>query len=198
MKKALIPIIIIVVIIIGLFSYGVGIKNTALTLSQAELKQWADVEAAYQRRNDLIGNLVKTVQGTADFEKGTLEGVVKARSEATKVTIDPSNMTAQDMENFSKAQNNLSGSLSRLLMVTENYPDLKSNASFLKLQDELASTENTIQTQRIRFNDAIMAYNSYVMKFPNSLFAGMFGYSQKPFFNSVEGAEKPVEVDFNF
>ncbi|WP_010252551.1 LemA family protein [Myroides injenensis] len=198
MKKALVPIIVLAVIFVGVFMYGVSIKNQAMTLSQTEQKQWADVETAYQRRNDLIGNLVKTVQGAANFEKSTLESVVKARAEATKVTIDPSNMTPEQLDNFSKVQSNLSSSLSKLLVVSENYPELKSNTNFLKLQDELASTENTIQTQRIRFNDAIMSYNNYVMRFPNSVFAGMFGYSEKPYFKSIEGAEKPVEVEFNF
>ncbi|MEC4115025.1 LemA family protein [Myroides pelagicus] len=198
MKKALVPIIILVVVIAGIFMYSVGIKNDIVALSQTEQKQWADVQAAYQRRNDLIGNLVKTVQGAADFEKGTLEAVVKARAEATKVTIDPSNMTPEQLENFNKVQSNVSSTLSKLLVVSENYPELKSNTNFLKLQDELTSTENTIQTQRVRFNNAIMDYNGYVLKFPNSIFAGMYGYKEKPYFNAVEGADKPVEVEFNF
>lgn len=198
MKKALVPIIILVVVIAGIFMYSVGIKNDIVALSQTEQKQWADVQAAYQRRNDLISNLVKTVQGAADFEKGTLEAVVKARAEATKVTIDPSNMTPEQLENFNKVQSNVSSTLSKLLVVSENYPELKSNTNFLKLQDELTSTENTIQTQRVRFNNAIMDYNGYVLKFPNSIFAGMYGYKEKPYFNAVEGADKPVEVEFNF
>lgn len=198
MKKALVPIVVLVVIFIGLFSYGVGIKNNALELTQTEQKQWADVQTAYQRRNDLIGNLVKTVQGAANFEKSTLESVINARAAATKVTIDPTNMTPENFEQFNKAQSQLSSSLSKLLVVSENYPDLKSNTNFLKLQDEIASTENTIQTQRVRFNDAVMNYNNYVLRFPNSVFAGMFGYKEKSFFNSVEGADKPVEVNFEF
>ncbi|MTG99086.1 MULTISPECIES: LemA family protein [Myroides] len=198
MKKALVPIIVLVVVIAGIFMYSVGIKNDIVALSQTEQKQWADVQAAYQRRNDLIGNLVKTVQGAADFEKGTLEAVVKARAEATKVTIDPSNMTPEQLENFNQVQSNVASSLSKLLVVSENYPELKTNTNFLKLQDELASTENTIQTQRVRFNSAIMDYNGYILKFPNSVFAGMYGYKEKPYFNAVQGADKPVEVEFNF
>ena len=198
MKKALVPIVVLVVIFIGLFSNGVGNKNNDLELTQTEQKQWADVQTAYQRRNDLIGNLVKTVQGAANFEKSTLESVINARANATKVTIDPTNMTPENFEQFNKAQSQLSSSLSKLLVVSENYPELKSNTNFLKLQDEIASTENTIQTQRIRFNDAVMNYNNYVLRFPNSVFAGMFGYKEKSFFNAVEGAEKPVEVNFEF
>lgn len=198
MKKALVPIIALVVIFTGLFSYGVSINNTALTLSQDEQQQWSNVETAYQRRNDLIGNLVNTVSGSANFEKSTLEGVVNARAKATSITIDPSNMTAENLEQYNQAQSQLSSSLSRLLVASENYPDLKASAQFMKLQDELASTENTIQTQRIRFNDKVRDYNNYVMKFPNNVFAGMFGYKEKPYFKSVEAASKPVEVEFNF
>ena len=198
MKKALLPIIALVVIFGGIFAYGISINNTALTLSQDEQSQWSNVETAYQRRNDLIGNLVNTVAGSANFEKSTLEGVVNARAKATSITLDPTNMTAENLEMFNQAQSQLSSSLSRLLVASENYPELKASAQFSKLQDELASTENTIQTQRIRFNNKVKEYNNYVMRFPNSVFAGMFGYKEKPYFKAVESASKPVEVEFNF
>ena len=198
MKKALIPIIIIVVIFIGLFSWAKGINNTAVTLNQDVEKSWGDVQTSYQRRNDLIGNLVNTVKGAADFEKSTLESVIKARSEATKTTIDPSNITPEQLAEFNKAQSGVSSALSRLLVNVERYPELKANQNFLKLQDELASTENTIQTARVRFNNAVMSYNKHIKIFPNKLFAGMFGFSEKAYFNAVEGAEKPVDVNFSF
>ncbi|SFI95708.1 LemA family protein [Myroides guanonis] len=198
MKKAIIPIIIVVVIIIGLFSWAKGINNTAVTLNQTVEKTWGDVQTSYQRRNDLIGNLVNTVKGAADFEKSTLEGVIKARSEATKTVIDPSNITAEQLAEFNKAQSGVSSALSRLLVNVERYPDLKANQNFLKLQDELASTENTIQTARVRFNESVMSYNNHIKIFPNNLFAGIFGFKEKAYFNAVEGAEKPVDVNFSF
>lgn len=198
MKKAIIPIIIIVALIFGLFSWAKGINNTAVTLNQSVEKTWGDVQTSYQRRNDLIGNLVNTVKGAADFEKSTLEGVIKARSEATKTVIDPSNITAEQLAEFNKAQSGVSSALSRLLVNVERYPDLKANQNFLKLQDELASTENTIQTARVRFNESVMSYNNHIKIFPNNLFAGMFGFKEKAYFNAVEGAENPVDVNFSF
>lgn len=198
MKKAIIPIIIVVVLIFGLFSWAKGINNTAVTLNQTVEKSWGDVQTSYQRRNDLIGNLVNTVKSAADFEKSTLEGVIQARSQATKTVIDPSNITAEQLAEFNKAQSGVSSALSRLLVNVERYPDLKANQNFLKLQDELASTENTIQTARVRFNESVMSYNNHIKIFPNNLFAGVFGFNEKAYFNAVEGAEKPVDVNFSF
>ena len=198
MKKALIPIIIIVVLFIGLFSWAKGINNTAVTLNQDVEKSWGDVQTSYQRRNDLIGNLVNTVKGAADFEKSTLEAVVNARAKATAVTIDPTNITAEQLAQFNQAQSGVSSALSRLLVTVEKYPDLKANQNFLKLQDELASTENQILTARTRYNEAIKPYNNHVTIFPNSVFAGWFGFKEKPFFEAVAGAEKPVDVEFDF
>jgi LemA protein len=165
-------------------------------MDQASQEAWGNVQTSYQRRNDLIGNLVNTVKGAADFEKSTLEAVVKARSEATKTTIDPSNITPEQLAEFNKAQSGVSSALSRLLVTVEQYPDLKANQNFLKLQDELASTENQILTARTRFNESVKGYNSHIKMFPNSIFAGMFGFKEKAYFNAVEGAEKPVEVKF--
>ncbi|MFP9100035.1 LemA family protein [Flavobacterium sp. RHBU_24] len=196
MKKWLIPVIIIVALVIIGFIWSVNIKNGAITQNQAVSAAWGEVQADYQRRNDLIGNLVKTVQGAADFEKSTLTAVVEARAKATSVTIDPSNITPEQLDEFNKAQSGVSSSLSRLLVSVENYPNLKANENFLKLQDELASTENEIRTARVRFNEAVQSYNNYVLRFPNSMFLG--GYKEKPYFNSVEGADKPVDVEFNF
>ena len=174
----------------------IGIKNGAVRVNQEVNKEWGNVETSYQRRNDLIGNLVKTVQGSADFEKSTLEAVIKARSEATSVKIDPTNMTPEQLTQFNQAQGNLNSSLSRLLVTVEQYPDLKANQNFLKLQDELASTENQILTARTRFNEAVQKYNNYILVFPNSMFLG--NYKEKPYFDAVAGAEKPVDVEFDF
>ena len=195
MRKFLPWIIVGVVVLFGYF-YFKGINNTAVTLDQDVKESWGNVETSYQRRNDLIGNLVKTVQGSADFEKSTLEAVIKARSEATSVKIDQTNMTPEQLTQFNQAQGNLNSSLSRLLVTVEQYPDLKANQNFLKLQDELASTENQILTARTRFNESVQKYNNYILVFPNSIFLG--NYKEKPYFDAVAGAEKPVDVEFDF
>jgi LemA protein len=195
MKKWLIPVGIIVVLAVIIGFWVVGIKNGAIPKNQAVAKSWGDVNTSYQRRNDLIGNLVKTVEGAANFEKGTLTAVTEARAKATSVQVDPSNITPEQLAEFNKAQSGVSSSLSRLLVSVENYPTLKANENFLKLQDELASTENTVQTARVRFNETVQDYNNYILKFPNSMFLG--SYKEKPYFNAVEGADKPVDVNFN-
>ena len=174
----------------------VSIKNGAVRNNQDVNKEWGNVETSYQRRNDLIGNLVETVKGAADFEKSTLEAVTTARASASQVKIDPTNITPDQLAQFNKAQSGVSSSLSRLLVTVENYPNLKANENFLKLQDELASTENQILTARTRFNEAVQKYNNYILVFPNSMFLG--NYKEKPYFDAVAGAEKPVDVKFNF
>ncbi|MBG6110378.1 LemA protein [Flavobacterium sp. CG_9.10] len=194
--KRFLPWIIVAVVIIGIYSWVKGINNTAVALNQTVEQSWGDVQTAYQRRNDLIGNLVNTVKGAAEFEKSTLTAVIEARAKATSTTVDPTNITPEKLAEFNKAQSGVSSSLSRLLVTVEQYPDLKANQNFLKLQDELASTENQILTARTRFNEAVKPYNSHIKTFPNSLFAGMFGFKEKAYFNSVEGADKPVEVKF--
>lgn len=196
MKKWL-PWIVVGILLIGGYSWTKGVNNTAVELDETVKESWGNVQTSYQRRNDLIGNLVNTVKGAADFEKSTLEAVIKARSEATKTTIDPSNVTPEQLKNFNEVQGGLSSALSRLLVTVERYPDLKANQNFLKLQDELVSTENTIQTARTRFNEAIRPYNTHVKTFPNSFIAGFLGFSEKPYFDAEAGADKPVEVDFS-
>ena len=176
----------------------ISIKNGAVRVNQEVNKEWGNVETSYQRRNDLIGNLVKTVQGSADFEKSTLEAVIKARSEATSVKIDPTNMTPEQLTQFNQAQGNLNSSLSRLLVTVEQYPDLKANQNFLKLQDELASTENQILTARTRINETVKPYNNHIKVFPNNLLAGVLGFTEKGYFKASEGAEKAPEVNFDF
>ena len=194
--KRFLPWIIGAVVIIGIYSWVKGINNTAVTLNQNIEESWGNVQTAYQRRNDLIGNLVNTVKGAADFEKSTLTAVIEARAKATSVTVDPTNITPEQLTAFNSAQSGVSSSLSRLLVSVEQYPDLKANENFLKLQDELASTENQILTARTRYNEAVKPYNNHISTFPNSIFAGMFGFQKKAYFEAVAGAEKPVEVKF--
>ena len=198
MKKWLIPVIVIAVIIFGIYNWAVGFNNTAISLNENVSEAWGNVQTSYQRRNDLIGNLVKTVQGAADFEKSTLTSVIEARAKATSISIDPNNVTPEQLAQFNEVQGGLSSALSRLLVTVERYPDLKANQNFLKLQDELTSTENTIQTARVRYNEAIKPYNNHVKKFPNSILAGMFNFEGKPYFDAEAGAEKPVDVEFDF
>ena len=194
MKKWLLPVGIILGLI-AIFAYwSIGIQNKGLKFNQAVNKEWGNVNTSYQRRNDLIGNLVNTVKGAADFEKSTLTAVIEARAKATSVNIDPTNLTPEKLAEFNKAQSGVSSSLSRLLVSVEAYPELKSNQNFLKLQDELASTENQILTARTRFNEVVQEYNGYVLAIPNKWFLSQ--YKEKPYFNAVEGADKPVEVKF--
>lgn len=194
--RRFLPWIIGAVVLFIVFSWVKGINNTAVTLGQTVEQTWGDVQTSYQRRNDLIGNLVNTVKGAADFEKSTLTAVIEARAKATAVNIDPTNLTPEKLAEFNKAQSGVSSSLSRLLVSVEAYPELKSNQNFLKLQDELASTENQILTARTRFNESVKPYNTHIKTFPNSMFAGLFGFKEKAYFNAVEGADKPVEVKF--
>ncbi|MEN3324999.1 LemA family protein [Mariniflexile soesokkakense] len=198
MKKWLIPVIIIAVIVFGLYSWAKNFNNTAVNLKETATKTWGDVESSYQRRNDLIGNLVKTVQGAADFEKSTLEAVIKARSEATKTTIDANNLTPENMAQFQQAQQGLTGALSKLLLVVERYPDLKANQNFLELQSQLEGTENRINVARDRFNEAVEPYNKHIKIFPNSLLAGVFNFDQMNYYKADAGSENAPDVDFNF
>ncbi|HEX9826951.1 MAG TPA: LemA family protein [Flavobacteriaceae bacterium] len=198
MKKWLIPVIVIAVVVFGIYNWAVGFNNTAVKLNENVSEAWGNVQTSYQRRNDLIGNLVKTVQGAADFERSTLTSVIEARAKASSISIDPSNVTPEQLAQFNEVQGGLSSALSRLLVTVERYPDLKANQNFLKLQDELTSTENTIQTARTRYNEAINPFNNHVKKFPNSVLAGMFNFEGKPYFDAEVGAEEPVDVDFDF
>ena len=194
MRKWLIPVgIIVVLLLMAVSSYNglVGVEADTKTA-------WSKVESAYQRRNDLIDNLVSTVKASADFEKSTLEAVINARAKATSISIDPTNVTPEQLAQFNQVQGGMSSALSRLLVTVEQYPSLKANENFLKLQDELASTENQILTARTRYNEAIKPYNNHVKVFPNSIFTGWFGFKEKPFFEAVVGADKAPDVEFNF
>lgn len=198
MKKWLIPVIIIAVIVFGLYSWAKGFNNTAVNLKETATRSWGNVESSYQRRNDLIGNLVKTVQGAADFEKSTLTAVIEARAKATSTTIDANNLTPENMAQFQQAQSGLSGALSKLLLVVERYPDLKANQNFLELQSQLEGTENRINVARDRFNGAVEPYNKHIKIFPNSLLARIFNFDQMNYYKADAGSEKAPDVDFNF
>lgn len=158
--------------------------------------QWSEVENQYQRRLNLIPNLVNVVKGYASHEKETLEGVIEARAKATQTTIDPSNMTEEQLASFQKAQDGLSGALNRLMVVVEKYPELKANENFLQLQAQLEGTENRITVARKGYNDAATIYNKKVRRFPNNMLAGIFGFSVRPQFKAQEGAESAPTVQF--
>lgn len=197
MKKWL-PLIIIVVVILGIYSWAKGFNNTAVEKQESAKALWANVESSYQRRGDLIGNLVKTVQGAADFEKSTLTEVINARSKATSTTIDANNLTPENMANFQQAQAGLSGALSKMLLVVERYPDLKANKNFLELQSQLEGTENRINVARNRYNDGVKEYNIHIKKFPGSMLAGLFNFDEMTLYKADAGADKAVDVNFDF
>ena len=198
MKKWLIPVIILVVIAFALYKWAVGFNNTAVQYEADAKTAWSNVESSYQRRNDLIGNLVKTVQGAADFERGTLTDVIEARSKATSTTIDANNLSAENLAAFQQAQTGLSSALSRLLVTVERYPDIKANQNFLELQTQLEGTENRINVERNRFNETVNIYDVHIKKFPNSILAGMFGFDEMPRYQSDAGADQAPDVEFEF
>jgi LemA protein len=170
--------------------------NKMVTMDEQVTSQWAQVENVYQRRADLIPNLVNTVKGYAAHERETLEGVIEARSKATSVNIDPSKLTPESIQQFNQAQEGLSSALSRLMVVVERYPDLKANQNFLDLQAQLEGTENRIAVERKKFNDTTQTYNAYIRKFPQVIYAGWFGFEKKTYFEAQQGAEKAPEVQF--
>lgn len=174
--------------------YGCNKRNSFVDLNESVKSQWQQVESQYQRRADLIPNIVSTVKGQANFEKGTLEAIVAARAKATQVTIDPTNVNESNMEQFKKAQGEVSSALSRLLMVSENYPELKANQAFSELRVELEGCENRISVERMKYNDAVKEFNASIKKIPGSLFA--WGYKDAVYFEAEAGAEKAPKVEF--
>ena len=170
--------------------------NTMVTLDEGISSQWAQVENAYQRRADLIPNLVNTVKGYADFEKETLTQVIEARSKATSVNIDPGNLTPEAINQFQNAQAGLSSALSKLMVVVERYPELKANQNFLELQAQLEGTENRISVERRKFNEATRQYNTYIRKFPKNIVAGIFSFDKKAYFEAEEKAKEVPKVEF--
>jgi len=170
--------------------------NSMVEKQEAVEGQWAQVQNVYQRRMDLIPNLVETVKGVANFEKGTLEAVVQARAQATKTTINAGDLTPEKVAQFQKAQEGLTGALSKFMSIVENYPDLKATQNFSELQAQLEGTENRITVERMKFNQTVQDYNSYIRKFPNNLTAGMFGFEKKGYFEASAGADKAPSVKF--
>jgi len=176
--------------------YIVGIYNSLVEKDQFVKQKWSQVENQYQRRSDLIPNLVNTVKGYAKHEKETLTEVVEARSKATSVNIDPTKLTPDALNQFKAAQQGLSQALSKLMVVVERYPDLKANENFMQLQAQLEGTENRIAVERKRYNEAVQEYNTYIKKFPAVIFARMLGFNEYPYFKAEKGAEKAPEVKF--
>ena len=196
MKKSIIAILVVVALVAMVFFWYKGVYNGMVQADEQVSAQWGNVENQYQRRSDLVPNLVATVKGYAEHEQSTLEGVISARAKATQTTIDASNLNEETMAQFQVAQGELSSALSRLLVSVERYPDLKANQNFLDLQAQLEGTENRIATERTRFNDVAREYNTQIRKFPNNIVANISGFTQKPYFKSEAGAEKAPEVKF--
>lgn len=194
MKKVTIIIIVAVVAIIAI--WAVSGYNSLVGMDENVSNQWANVETQYQRRADLIPNLVNTVKGYAAHEKETLEGVIAARSQATQIKVDPTDLTPEKLAEYQKAQGQLATALGKLLAITENYPDLKANQNFLELQAQLEGTENRINVARKNFNDAAKAYNTAIRRFPKNILAGMFGFDKRAYFEAAEGAEQAPQVQF--
>lgn len=187
----------LVVLVAILAFWIIGAQKKMVTLDEAVQSQWSNVESAYQKRADLVPNLVNTVKGAADFEQETLTQVIEARAKATSTTIDPSNLTPESIAQFQQAQDGLSGALSRLMVVIERYPELKANQNFLNLQAELSSIESEVLFERKKFNDKAQQYNTYIRQIPNTIAASIFGFEKKGYFEAAEGAENAPTVDFS-
>lgn len=194
MKKVTIIIIVAVVAVIAI--WAISGYNSLVGMDENVSNQWANVETQYQRRADLIPNLVNTVKGYAAHEKETLEGVIAARSQATQIKVDPTDLTPEKLAEYQKAQGQLATALGKLLAITENYPDLKANQNFLELQAQLEGTENRINVARKNFNDSAKAYNTTIRRFPKNILAGMFGFDKRAYFEAAEGAEQAPQVQF--
>lgn len=194
MKKKSTWIIIGVIILVVI--WAIGINNKMVTMEENVSKAWGNVENVYQRRADLIPNLVNTVKGYAAHETSTFEAVVNARAKATSITVNPEDMTADQLKEFQKAQNEVGGALGRLIAISESYPELKANENFKELQAQLEGTENRIAVERRNFNESANSYNTFIRKFPQSIIAGMRGFEKKPYFEAEEGANKAPKVEF--
>ena len=196
MKKGIVILIIVAIVVIGLFSWVKGIYNGMVKADEGVQAAWSQVENVYQRRADLIPNLVATVKGYAAHESETLEGVVAARAKATQMTVDAENLTPEALAKYQKAQGELGSALGKLLMIQENYPDLKANENFRDLQAQLEGTENRITTERMKYNETARAYNTKVRSFPANIVASMFDFEKKGYFEAQEGAETAPKVEF--
>ena len=196
MKKSTIIWIVVAVVVIASFVWVKNVYNKLVSADENAQSMWSQVENVYQRRADLIPNLVATVKGYAAHESETLESVVAARAKATQVTVDPSNLTAESVAKFNEAQGELSTALGRLLLIQENYPDLKANENFRDLQAQLEGTENRIATERMKFNQAVKDYNTNIRRFPDNIIASAFGFEKKGYFEAQAGAETAPKVEF--
>ena len=196
MKKSTITLFVIGSIVILLAGWVTIQYNGMVANDEAVTTAWAGVESQYQRRSDLIPNLVNTVKGYAAHEKETLEGVVEARAKATQVTVSADNLTPERFAEFQKAQGELSAALGRLMRITENYPQLRANENFSELQAQLEGTENRINESRLRFNEAVQEYNLSIRRFPGNIFAGLFGFEKRDKFEATDGAEQAPKVEF--
>ncbi len=196
MNKKWITIGIIIVVVFLIYNFFSGRYNNMVAMEENVNTQWSNVETQYQRRYDLIPNLVNTVKGFATQEQEVLLGVTEARSKASSIQIDPTNLNENNMQQFQQAQGQLNGALSRLLVTVEKYPDLKSNQNFLELQAQLEGTENRIAVSRQRFNGAAQEYNTYIRSFPTNTLAGMYGFERKPLFEADQNAENAPKVEF--
>lgn len=196
MKKGIIAILVVLVLGFIVYRMTVGVNNNAVELQEKAKTAWSNVESAYQRRSDLIPNLVNTVKGAADFERGTLTDVIEARAKATSVNVNVDDLDQASIQKFQQAQGKLSSALSKLLVSVERYPELTATQNFQNLQSQLEGTENRINVSRNRYNEEVNNYNIYIRKFPNSIFAGMFGFEKMDRFAADAGAENAPEVEF--
>lgn len=196
MKKGLITGVVVIAVVVAAFVWVKNVYNQMVVSDESVQASWSQVENVYQRRADLIPNLVATVKGYASHESETLESVVAARAKATQVTVDPANLTPEALEQFNAAQGELSSALGRLLLIQENYPDLKANQNFMELQAQLEGTENRITTERMKYNEAAQAFNTGIRRFPDNIVASIFGFEKKGYFEAQAGAETAPKVEF--
>ena len=196
MKKGKLLWIVAIVVALGLFGWCKNTYNGMVSADEGVQSAWSQVENVYQRRADLIPNLVATVKGYAEHESGTLEAVVAARAKATQTTVDPSQLTAENIAKFQAAQGELGSALGRLLVTVERYPDLKANQNFLELQAQLEGTENRISTERMKFNETAKSYNTLIRSFPQNIMASIFSFTPNGYFNAAEGSENAPKVEF--
>lgn len=196
MKKSIVTGVVVIAVLVAAFVWVKNVYNSMVVSDESVQASWSQVENVYQRRADLIPNLVATVKGYAAHESETLESVVAARAKATQVTVDPENLTPEALEQFNAAQGELSSALGRLLLIQENYPELKANQNFLELQAQLEGTENRIATERMKYNEAAKAFNTSIRRFPDNIVASIFGFEKKGYFEAQAGAETAPKVEF--
>jgi len=194
-RNLILIVVLAVILLIG--GCGCGGYNSMVKLDENVKSKWGNVQSEYQRRSDLIPNLVNTVKGEANFEQTTLQNVIEARARATQIRVDPADLTPEKLQQFQQAQGQLSQALGRLLVVTENYPNLRANDAFRGLQTQLEGTENRIKVARNDFNTAVQEYNQTIRRFPNNIFAGMFGFHARPYFEADPGSQNAPKVDFS-